>query len=135
MGLGFANLVMLFGLAALALPPLIHLLNRRRFDVVDWGAMQFLQVGETVRRRILIEELLLMALSSVIAVGGIGIAWYFFRAKPAAADAVAERAGGLRTLLVNKYYVDEVYDAAIVQPIGHRSCLAQHLAPALGRSG
>jgi len=62
-------------------------------------------------------ELLLMALSSAIAVGGIGIAWYFFRANPAAADAAAERASGLRTLLVNKYYVDEVYDAAIVQPI------------------
>jgi NADH-quinone oxidoreductase subunit L len=62
-------------------------------------------------------ELVLMALSSVIAVGGIGIAWYFFRANPAAADAAAERASGLRTLLVNKYYVDEVYDAAIVQPI------------------
>lgn len=62
MAFGFVNLMMLLGLSALVLPPLIHLLNRRRFDVVDWGAMQFLQVGETVRRRILIEDLLLMAL-------------------------------------------------------------------------
>ncbi len=54
--------VMLFGLAAIAIPPIIHLLNRRRFEVVDWGAMQFLQISETTRRRLLIEELLLMLL-------------------------------------------------------------------------
>ena len=45
-----------------AIPPIIHLLNRRRFEVVDWGAMQFLQVSEATRRRLLIEELLLMLL-------------------------------------------------------------------------
>src|ERR671935_2667786 len=53
---------MLLGLVVLLIPPLIHLLNRRRYDVVDWGAMQFLQVSETTRRRLLIEEILLMAL-------------------------------------------------------------------------
>lgn len=50
------------GMLALLVPPIIHLLNRRRFDVVEWGAMQFLQVSETTRRRILIEEILLMLL-------------------------------------------------------------------------
>jgi hypothetical protein len=54
------NAWMLLGLAGLAIPILIHLLNRRRFDVVDWGAMQFLKISETTRRRILIEEVLLM---------------------------------------------------------------------------
>ncbi len=54
--------LLLVGLAALAIPPLIHLLNRRRFDVVDWGAMQFLQVSQKTRRRLLLEELLLMLL-------------------------------------------------------------------------
>jgi hypothetical protein len=53
---------MLLGLAVLAIPPLIHLLNRRRYDVVDWGAMRFLQVSEVTRRRLMLEELLLMAL-------------------------------------------------------------------------
>jgi hypothetical protein len=32
-------------------------------------------------------------------------------------DGVAERFAGLHRLLLNKYYVDEVYDATIVQPI------------------
>src|SRR5262245_8041038 len=40
-------LVFFVGLTALAIPVIIHLLNRRRYDVVDWGAMQFLQISET----------------------------------------------------------------------------------------
>src|SRR4051812_15077132 len=62
MGIGFVNGAMLLGLAAVLIPPLIHLLNRRRHDVVDWGAMQFLQLSQTTRRRFQLEELLLMAL-------------------------------------------------------------------------
>lgn len=53
---------MLLGLAVLAIPVLIHLLNRRRFDTVEWGAMQFLQVSQATRRRLMLEEVLLMAL-------------------------------------------------------------------------
>src|SRR5205807_5199526 len=60
--MGFLNLAMLFGLAGISIPVIIHLLNRRRFDVVDWGAMQFLQISETTRRRLLLEELLLLLL-------------------------------------------------------------------------
>src|SRR5947209_12929252 len=60
--MSFLNFAMLAGLAGVAIPPIIHLLNRRRYDVVDWGAMQFLQVSETTRRRLLIEEILLMLL-------------------------------------------------------------------------
>src|SRR5262245_51421387 len=62
MTFGLLNLLMLLGLAGLVIPPLIHLLNRRRFNVVDWGAMQFLQLSERTRRRLFIEELLLMLL-------------------------------------------------------------------------
>src|SRR5690554_1450706 len=73
--IGFLNLVMLLGLGAIAIPPLIHLLNRRRFEVVDWGAMQFLQISETTRRRLLIEEVLLMMLRmGLIALMVLGLA-------------------------------------------------------------
>src|SRR5206468_8785929 len=34
-----------------------------------------------------------------------------------AADAVAARFSGVRRLLVNKYFVDELYESAIVRPI------------------
>src|SRR5437660_4790321 len=60
--MGFGAPLLLVGLAALAIPPIIHLLNRRRYEVVDWGAMRFLQISEVTRRRILIEEILLMLL-------------------------------------------------------------------------
>ncbi|MEQ1727603.1 MAG: NADH-quinone oxidoreductase subunit L [Vicinamibacterales bacterium] len=62
-------------------------------------------------------ELGLMGLSSVVALSGIGLAWFFFVADPRRAESVAQSFAGLRTVLLNKYYVDEAYDAAIVQPI------------------
>ncbi|HTU88644.1 MAG TPA: VWA domain-containing protein [Gemmataceae bacterium] len=58
----FLNPWMLLGLSAVIIPPLIHLLNRRRYEVVDWGAMQFLQFSEVTRRRLFLEEVLLMLL-------------------------------------------------------------------------
>lgn len=60
MSFTFLNTVLLVGLLAVIIPPIIHLLNRRRFDVVDWGAMRFLRVSQRVRRKVFIEELLLM---------------------------------------------------------------------------
>jgi NADH-quinone oxidoreductase subunit L len=62
-------------------------------------------------------ELMLMGLSIGLAAAGIGIAFYFWLRHPGAATAMARRFGGVHRLLLNKYYVDEIYDAAIVQPI------------------
>ncbi len=62
-------------------------------------------------------ELGLMAFSSGIALAGIGIAAYFFLRNKDAADRVAASFAGTHRLLLNKYYVDEIYDAVIVQPI------------------
>jgi len=62
-------------------------------------------------------ELKLMALSSGVAVAGILIAGYFWLRNRAAAETMSKRLHGVYTLLLHKYYVDEVYDAAIVQPI------------------
>ena len=62
-------------------------------------------------------ELLLMAISSGIAIAGIGIAFYFWIRNRRAADAMAVRMRGAYELLLHKYYVDEIYDATIVQPI------------------
>ncbi len=59
----------------------------------------------------------LMLVSSAIALAGIGIAAFFFLTNRRAADAAAQRFAGLHRVLSNKYYVDEIYDAAIVQPI------------------
>ena len=58
-----------------------------------------------------------MALSTGIALAGIGIAMYFWLRNRNAADAMARRFAGVYRLLLNKYYIDEIYDAVIVQPI------------------
>jgi NADH-quinone oxidoreductase subunit L len=62
-------------------------------------------------------EVALMGVSTIVAFAGIGLAAFFFLTNRRAADAMALRFAGLRQLLANKYYVDEMYDATIVQPI------------------
>ena len=61
-------------------------------------------------------ELMLMAVSSAIALIGIGLAAYVWLKRREIADAMARSFSGLYNLLLNKYYVDEIYDAAIVRP-------------------
>ena len=60
LGLGVLNAAMLAGLAGVAIPVAIHLLNRRNDPVVDWGAMQFLEFSPRERRRLNLAEILLM---------------------------------------------------------------------------
>jgi len=62
-------------------------------------------------------ELALMAVSTAVAIGGIAIAAFFFLRRKDAARALAERFAGLHAVLAHKYYIDEIYDAVIVQPI------------------
>ena len=54
------NLGVLFGLFALAVPILLHLLQRRRYDTLDWGAMQFLPDSNAAQRKRWLDEILLM---------------------------------------------------------------------------
>ena len=53
---------MLVGLLGLGLPVIAHLISKKKFDVVHWGAMQFLELGKRTRRRVRLEELLLLLL-------------------------------------------------------------------------
>ena len=62
-------------------------------------------------------EKTLMAVSSIIAILGIGIAAYFFLFNRALADSVARSFSAVHRTLLNKYWIDELYDAAIVQPL------------------
>jgi hypothetical protein len=59
----FVNPWMLGGLALSAVPVIIHLLNKRRFDVHPWAAMEFLLQAQVMnRRRVRLEDLILLAL-------------------------------------------------------------------------
>jgi NADH-quinone oxidoreductase subunit L len=62
-------------------------------------------------------EFTLMGVSTAIALGGIAIAVLIWLRRPEIAASMARRYPGLHRLLLNKYYVDEAYDAAVVQPI------------------
>lgn len=63
----FLNSIMLFGLFAVAVPVIIHLLNRTKSTTVYWGAMQFLVASMTTRRRrVVVEEILLLVLRCLI---------------------------------------------------------------------
>lgn len=51
------------GAAAISLPIIIHLLNKRKFKIVDWAAMEFLlDADKKNRRRIRLENLILLLL-------------------------------------------------------------------------
>ncbi len=54
------------GLFAIASPIIIHLLNRRRFKIVDWAAMEFLlNANKKNRRRIQLENIILLILRCI----------------------------------------------------------------------
>lgn len=66
MGWEFLNAPMLWGMAGVSLPVIAHLLSKRRYDVVNWGAMQFLELGRNKRRKVRLEELLLLLLRMLL---------------------------------------------------------------------
>ena len=59
--MSFLNPALLMGAAALAIPIIVHLLNRRRFKRVKWAAMRFLEVSlERNQRRMKVEDWILL---------------------------------------------------------------------------
>ena len=62
-------------------------------------------------------EITLMATSVLVAVAGIGLAWLFYVRNPALPGRLAAKTRGLYRALLNKWYVDELYDEVIVRPL------------------
>jgi NADH-quinone oxidoreductase subunit L len=62
-------------------------------------------------------EMALMGVSVLAALGGIALASFIYLKRPAIADSLAVSLSGVYALLVGKYFVDEFYNAVIVQPI------------------
>ena len=52
----------------------------------------------------------------ILAVIGLLVAWWFYIRRPDAPKKLAERVHGLYTLLLNKYYVDEIYAILFIRP-------------------
>jgi NADH-quinone oxidoreductase subunit L len=62
-------------------------------------------------------EMGLMAGSVAVALCGIGLAYYLYRARTEKPKKIAEAVPGLYDAVYNKYYVDEIYDIFIVRRI------------------
>jgi NADH-quinone oxidoreductase subunit L len=62
-------------------------------------------------------EYFLMALSIVIVLVGIFVAYRFYLAKPETPKKLAEKFRGLYNFVLNKYYVDEFYGFVVVKPL------------------
>jgi NADH-quinone oxidoreductase subunit L len=64
---------------------------------------------------------LVPALSVVAAVGGVLLAWLMYSRRPVSAEAIGRPRNAVHRLLLDKYYVDELYDALFVLP-GYDLC-------------
>jgi len=53
----------------------------------------------------------------IVGVVGLLVAWWFYIKNPDVPKRMAQSVRGLYTLLLNKYYVDEIYAALIVRPL------------------
>lgn len=62
-------------------------------------------------------EILFTAFSVAISLAGIILAYRFYVARPGTADRITDRIKGIYNLVRHKYYVDELYDATIVNRI------------------
>jgi len=99
--------VMLSPLAVLAI---LSLAGGYLFKVPEFLSGIFPKVEEP-------ENTSLMAISVAAGVIGILIAYVMYVAKPGMADSLAGSLKGLYTLVYNKYFVDEIYDNAVVKPV------------------
>ncbi len=71
------------------------------------------------------ENMGLMLFASSAGILGIFLAWLMYVYRPKLADSFAGSVKGLYTLVYNKYFVDEIYDATVVKPVvgGSRAVL------------
>jgi len=60
---------------------------------------------------------ILMIVSTIVAVSGIGLAYLIYYKKAISADAIASRFKLLYNISYNKWYFDEIYDAIIIRPL------------------
>ncbi len=64
----------------------------------------------------LLSEGALIAISVLLALAGIGLAYIIYIKRYIKPEEIADRAGDLYILVANKYYVDEIYNALILAP-------------------
>ena len=79
------------------------------------GAAHVEEAEHAVAHLSRVGELGLMALSLLVAVGGIALAFHLYVRRPERSEQLATNWAGAHRVLTNKYYVDELYDASVVK--------------------
>jgi len=59
----------------------------------------------------------LLVLSALVAIAGVALAWMVYGRTPVRAASIGVARNPVHKLLIEKYYVDEIYDALFVRPI------------------
>jgi NADH-quinone oxidoreductase subunit L len=59
----------------------------------------------------------LLVLSALVAIAGVALAWMVYGRTPVRAASIGVARNPLHKILIDKYYVDEIYDALFVKPI------------------
>jgi NADH-quinone oxidoreductase subunit L len=89
--------------------------------VLSLGGGYFINIPEFLKGVFPVSEVpennTLMLISVASGLGGILIATYMYVIKPAMGDSLASAFKPLYTFFLNKYYVDELYDATVVKPL------------------
>lgn len=97
---------MLAGIAAVAVPIIIHLLNRRKFKTVTWAAMKFIKLSvDQNQRRMRIEDLILLLIRCALVVL-LALALARPASKNAASDVLGQTKVTAFVILDNSYSMD-----------------------------
>src|SRR5437870_10333756 len=97
----FAHPAYLLGLAALALPILVHLFNRRRPRPLEFGAIEFVLRSQRQKaRRLRLRQLLLLALRCLL-IAGVALALARPSLEPRGAQAAVARGPQATALVVD----------------------------------
>ena len=120
--MAFALIVLALGSVLAGYVGVPHALGGQN-QIAEWLAPSFAVSGAVVESLHVVGEeeaaleFTLMGVSIAIALAGIAIAVLVWLRRPEIAASMAKRYPALHRLLLNKYYVDEAYDLAVVQPI------------------
>ena len=63
------------------------------------------------------EDMTLTYISVAFGLGGIALSYYMYVVNTKVPERIAASLGGIYTLVYNKYFVDEIYDATVVNPV------------------
>src|SRR4029077_18195323 len=86
----FLQPLLLFGLPLISLPILIHLINQRRYQTVQWGAMMFLLAANRMSRGYAKLRQMLILLFRMLAIAGL----IFAVSRPLAGGWLGRATGG-----------------------------------------